>query len=178
MKPDYDSLIHLNVEIEGLLKVLRDRDSLEARSLLADKYEQYRKLIESIVGEPLQQAGSRVEAAAESVAQVATHIEVKDQEAEEAEIDDEDDDAVSAIEHGESRTDVNTALKKSFTLNDKFRFIREVFGGNEQDFNDTIDLLAQMDSYKEAADYIKHDLQLDPENQDVADFLDFIAKSF
>ena len=34
---DLKQLINLNVELEGLLKVLHERNSVEAKSLLADK---------------------------------------------------------------------------------------------------------------------------------------------
>ncbi len=69
-------------------------------------------------------------------------------------------------------------LAASFTLNDKYRFIREVFGGNESDFADTLAVLDDMDSFKEAEDYIVSDLMLDSSNPDVADFLDIIASNF
>ena len=38
---DIDQLIQLNVELEGLLRVVRDRDSIDARNMLADKIEEY-----------------------------------------------------------------------------------------------------------------------------------------
>lgn len=69
----------------------------------------------------------------------------------------------------------NNALLRAFTLNDKFRFIREVFDGDERDFNDTLSLIADMDTFAEAEEYITGDMMLDKENPGVAEFLDFIA---
>lgn len=65
-------------------------------------------------------------------------------------------------------------LRRCFTLNDKFRFIREIFGGSEREFADTLTLLADMASYAEAEDYICGDLALDREEPAVAEFLSII----
>lgn len=69
-------------------------------------------------------------------------------------------------------------LRKSFTLNDKFLFRRELFGGSDQEFYDTIDLLTAMNSLDEAREYIFDDLQWDPENEVVKDFMDIVTSHF
>ena len=65
-----------------------------------------------------------------------------------------------------------------FTLNDRFRFIRELFKGNSQDFNDTLKQLSSMTSADEVVEYLTEDLCLDPENQDVADFTAIVTQRF
>ncbi|MDE6467688.1 MAG: hypothetical protein K2L28_02190, partial [Muribaculaceae bacterium] len=70
----------------------------------------------------------------------------------------------------------NTALLKAFTLNDKFRYIRDIFGGEEAEFTDTLDILADMDSFAEARDYIVHDMMLDPDNDSVAALLETVRR--
>lgn len=69
-------------------------------------------------------------------------------------------------------------LRKIFTVNDKFLFKRELFGGNSQDFDDTLELLQSMDSYHEAAEYLLEDLAWDPESQTVINFLASIESYF
>lgn len=191
---DITTIINSLVELEGQLRVLRDRDSAEARALLADKYAAFRNEMDSFI------------APATDV-----HLpEVKNEEAEDSEVVDETDAATAAIERGESRqeptapvvepvpapeSDVieptpepvapftpatqhfrNTALLKAFTLNDKFRYIRDIFGGEEAEFTDTLDILADMDSFAEARDYIVHDMMLDPDNDSVAALLETVRR--
>jgi hypothetical protein len=69
-------------------------------------------------------------------------------------------------------------LKKAFTINDKFRFRRELFGNSEENFVDTIDLITAMKSFDEAQEYIYEDLGWDRTNEDVADFMTIIANHF
>lgn len=69
-------------------------------------------------------------------------------------------------------------LKKAFTINDKFRFRRELFGGSEEAFVDTINLIIAMNSFDEAKEYIYDDLGFDAKNEDVVDFMAIISKHF
>ena len=69
-------------------------------------------------------------------------------------------------------------LSKAFTLNDKYRFRRELFGGSDSDFSQTIGLIVQMNSYEEARDYLLHDLCWDSHNEAVEDFLTIIKRHF
>lgn len=173
---DINHLIQLNVQLEGLLKVLLERDSIHARSALADKYREYAAELEEFLAEPTAAGAEATAQAAQQLRQQATYTEVKDQEAQEAEDIDETDAAAAAIARGaakEAAKGENT-VETAFTLNDKFRFIRDVFGGNERDFTDTVSLIAGMDNYAEAEEYITTDMMLDPDNEAVADFLEVL----
>ena len=64
------------------------------------------------------------------------------------------------------------------TLNDKFLFRRELFNGSDAELNDTLDLIASMDSLHEAEEYLYDDLQLDPENESVRDFMNILTTYF
>ena len=183
---DLKQLVSLNVELEGLLKVLIDRDSVEARSMLADKFRKYSALLSEFLGQSEATAESSAAPAVENIVETgealrseAGYVEVKTQEAQEPEVVDEDDAAAAAIAHEEHRAAArHRSIASAFTLNDKYRFIREVFDGNEQDFDDTIAVVDDMDSFREAEDYIVNDLMLDPAKPDVADFLDVLAANF
>lgn len=69
-------------------------------------------------------------------------------------------------------------LRKAFTLNDKFRFRRELFGNDDELFGQTLDTLQQMSSYQQAVEYLEHNMGWDVKNEDVADFLSIIKNHF
>ncbi len=212
---DLDRLIRLNVELEGLLKVLLDRDSIHARSLLAEKFDEYSRGLSRYLAEGAPAtADAAVLGQAQALAAEAHAVEVKDQEAVYPEVTDETDAATAAIEAGEEHAAEavaeepvvvepvaeipvapaphvvpevieeepvaeaaaapeaveNTKLLRAFTLNDKFRFRRELFNGDIEDFADTLSLLAHMPSYAEAVDYLTNDLLWDTRNPNVEDF--------
>lgn len=209
---DIRQLIQKTIEIEGLLKILLERDDPHAREILSDRYDEFCGLMDVFV---------------DHTGYADPHLaRVKDDEAEETQVKPEIEAAEQAIARGEEISEApyvpgtdsvnvtesktppvapytvpvesvesaapdsasageafapqiphqrNMALLRAFTLNDKFRFIREVFGGDERDFNDTLSLIADMDTYAEAEEYITGDMMLDKENPGVAEFLEFIA---
>lgn len=65
-----------------------------------------------------------------------------------------------------------------FTLNDKFRFKRELFRNSEADFNNTLSYVASLDNYLEAEDYFLTELQWDPEREEVKEFLEILKRYF
>lgn len=69
-------------------------------------------------------------------------------------------------------------LRRAFTVNDKFRFRRELFGNSDTEFTDTLNLVEAMTSYEEAEDYFITDLGWDREMPEVAEFLVVIEKYF
>ena len=69
-------------------------------------------------------------------------------------------------------------LKCAFSLNDTFRFRRELFGNSAADMNDAIDLVNAMNSYEEAEDYFINDLGWDAESDEVGEFMEIIRNHF
>ncbi|MDR2968890.1 MAG: hypothetical protein LBV32_04715 [Tannerellaceae bacterium] len=69
-------------------------------------------------------------------------------------------------------------FRKAFSLNDRFRFRRELFGGNEERMNTTISALNELHSYEESVAFLHNELQWNVEDEAVADFLKFIEKRF
>lgn len=65
-----------------------------------------------------------------------------------------------------------------FTINDRYRFKRDLFGGSDANFNTTLALVASMDSFEEAEDYFLNDLQFNPQRQETIDFLEIIKNYF
>ena len=169
---DINRLITLNVELEGALRVLLDRDNDLARSVLSAKYEEYSQLITEFLGNNAVQTEEAFPEPIEELEFIEGPRFVEDSKS----VEGSEFVEKNVVEEPVVETRPNMLLK-SFTLNDKFRFIRDVFGGNEADFNDTINLIAAMDSYDEAADYLYNDMMLDANNQSVADFMDLIGEN-
>lgn len=69
-------------------------------------------------------------------------------------------------------------ISKAFTLNDRFRFRRELFRNSDAEFRETIDVIGSMSSMEEAEDYFFNDLCWNPESDDVKDFMSIVAKHF
>ncbi len=77
---------------------------------------------------------------------------------------------VGPVEH-------NERLIGAFTLNDSFRFCRELFDGNQDDFRDTLEVLADMPDLAEAQDYLYNDLMWNPDDPDVKDFMGILENN-
>ena len=69
-------------------------------------------------------------------------------------------------------------FRKAFSLNDRFRFRRELFGGSEELMNQVIADLNEIRSYDASVAYIQKVLQGSGEESAVADFLQLIEKRF
>ena len=71
-----------------------------------------------------------------------------------------------------------TDLRKAFTLNDRFRFCRELFDRDEARMNDTLSALNEAHSYSESLDLLRARVQWDFEGETATDFLKFIERRF
>lgn len=195
---DINRLIRINIELEGLLRVLAVRDSAEARAAITDKLELYRRL----VGEYL--SDEEVAAAETAPETPAQYVEIKDEEAEEPETDPEAELAEHAVaaeaekadtveepepEAEEPETDGLDApevdsrvaagsrdLLAGMTVNDKYQYIREVFDGDEDNFRQTMAVMGELPDYDTAYDYLVNDLMLDPDNVAVAQLLEYLNR--
>ena len=65
-----------------------------------------------------------------------------------------------------------------FTLNDRFRFKKELFGNSDSEFNNTLSYVASLENYDEAEDYFLGELQWNPSREEVKDFLEILKKYF
>ena len=69
-------------------------------------------------------------------------------------------------------------FRKAFSLNDRFRFRRELFGGNEEKMNKAISDLNDLSSYEESVTYLNKVLNWNIEDASVADFIKLLEKRF
>lgn len=192
-------LIKANIELEGILRVLGDRHSEQTEAILAEKYDNFKALMEAYLGrtdisktvsepesqeelkpEEITATQEEADTEEETLPEEAPAIEIKDQEAEEAEeapaLQDEAAKIVAEDAETTAPGEPNTRLLRAFTLNDRFRFRRELFNGNDSDLSDTLMILAGMESYDEAADYLLGDMMWDKNNASVADFMAILAQ--
>lgn len=91
---------------------------------------------------------------------------------EEAECDEETADEVVTPELGI----VRKPLFKYMTINDKFRFRRELFSNSDPVFREALSLIETMESMEEVNDYFFNDLQWDPESDEVKEFSTLVER--
>lgn len=69
-------------------------------------------------------------------------------------------------------------FRKAFSLNDRFRFRRELFGGDEEKMNRTIRDLNELTTYEDSIGYLHTQLQWNVDDAAVADFILLLEKRF
>ena len=92
-------------------------------------------------------------------------------------VDDKDEDAkeiaaVMGLEPGKQKG------KLVFSINERFRFRKELFDNSDADFNNTMALVASMEDYDEAEDFFINEEGLDKNNPVVMEFLEIIKRYF
>lgn len=198
MTTDNKKLLHLTYEIEGLLLVRMDRPERlapELDALIAEKTAQLAsltRLTTQAVPEPEDASEAIAESAlteeAEDAAVAVTETPVPATPApasSPAEVP-----ALAPTEPQPVQTEPAATLDeriardrakdifKAFTLNDKFRFRRELFRNSQQEFDDTLEIISGMSSLDEAEEYFYEDLCWDPDNEHVKAFMEVVAKHF
>ncbi len=69
-------------------------------------------------------------------------------------------------------------LRSLFSINDRFRFARELFGGSTRRFDDSLTYLDGAIDFNEVEDFFISEQGMDPESPVVKEFLDIISRSF
>jgi hypothetical protein len=69
-------------------------------------------------------------------------------------------------------------LRSAFSLNDRFRYRRELFRGNEEVMNRIISMLNNKESYKESVQFLEETLHWDFSNPSVKDFMKILELRF
>ena len=73
---------------------------------------------------------------------------------------------------------LSAGLRHAISLNDSFRFSRELFGGNTDLMNRVIEQISVMSSYKTAVAFLSSKVELNEEKEAVNDFLELLKKYF
>lgn len=177
-------LIALNVALEGNLRTLLERESPEALSLARANLDRIQDLFAAFRSEPEPQAERTEAKECEAVAAEEAPMPEPEPKADPNPVPKAAAPEATATETRPVPVDEMLSrreardLRKAFTLNDKFLFRRELFGGSDPEFADTVELLQTMTSLDEAREYLFDDLQWDPENPVVKDFMAIVVNHF
>ena len=69
-------------------------------------------------------------------------------------------------------------LRRSISLNDSFRFSRELFKGDNEQMNRVIEQISEMNSLETAVAFLVSKVDVDKENEAMADFMEILKKFF
>lgn len=72
----------------------------------------------------------------------------------------------------------STDLRHSISLNDSFRFIRELFNGDSSQMNEIVRQLGEAPTLDKAMDIFNSEVHPAEENEAAADFIEFLKKYF
>lgn len=202
---DMTGLLNLAYEIEGLLMLhinRGDEASAEMSDLLVRKARQLAEGLEESAAPDLDivpeaavavEESAPVPAPAPIPAPVAAPVSEVPAEAEESAAAEAEEVAESArFEEAEDAGEEPAVLtldeklareraadiSKAFTLNDRFRFCRELFRNSNDEFKETLEVIGTMSDMEEAEEYFYNDLCWDPEKEEVKEFMAIVAKHF
>lgn len=202
MTDNKEHMLDLCFEIEGLLALMLKRENEtpeKVESLLKQKIAELSELsgvcqcapdadvneiAQSAELEEKEDSEGMVEAAENSTASEASTANVfapeEPEGAEDLPVDSAFSEETEVIEPADDDTSgSNDNLEPiSLTLNDKFRFRRELFGNNAAELSDALDVVNAVSSQAELDDYFYNDLCWDPENPDVKDFMALASARF
>lgn len=146
---------------------------------------------EAIVAEekPVVIAAAAETAAAEEAAAAAAAAEEEEEEEEEGKKEEpaivEEPVVETVVKEEEPKSAVlgeslklSAGLRHAISLNDSFRFSRELFGGNTDLMNRVIEQISVMSSYKTAVAFLSSKVELNEEKEAVNDFLELLKKYF
>lgn len=152
---------------------------------LRKQMEEHRRLIESMpLGDtPVPEAALPREEAPAKMAEPVPLPRVEEERKAEEKEDTPPAPVTIAEKPGRSLNDIlekkNLAdFRKAFSLNDRFRFRRELFKGDEEAMNEAIEALNRIPSYEESVAYLSDVLKWDLEDAPVADFIKLLEKRF
>lgn len=92
-------------------------------------------------------------------------------------VNDEEDEEAMRLDEALQRN-MSKDLRHTFSLNDRYRYRRELFGNSDSVMNDTLNLIDSMSTFDEAEDYFYNDLEWEHDSPEVADFMVIIKNHF
>lgn len=100
------------------------------------------------------------------------------EEEEEEEAEEEPDDQEGVRVDEKLQRTISKNLRQAFSINDRYRFRRELFSNSDLDMNDAINMVESMRTFDEAEDYFYTDLGWDKSVPEVEEFMDIIKRHF
>ena len=160
-------------EAEGLLELLQQRNdkSADLAPLIMKKIEEASAFMSKLSATPRE---------AEPLVAAPAMSEPLPEETEEEQpiyVSTDSDDDIEADNDNDNGTETEQ-LPPVFCLNDRFRFRRALFGGNNDEFNAVLKKISSFPTYEDAEEYFYSELGFDPEDEDVVDFMEIIKLYF
>ena len=91
-------------------------------------------------------------------------------------------DQATLADHLNNGIDTVDNIKKSLNINQKFRFVNELYGGNSNEFKQGLDKIERCNNYQEAIQTLDDNSSLrakwDMDNQAVRELIDLVSKRF
>lgn len=129
--------------------------------------------------EPTAEPTAEPDAETPNVADETEAVEAEDNIEEETEADEKASDDSEPLRLDEKlQRSRSKDLKSAFSLNDTFRFRRELFGNSAAEMTDALHVVEAMHSFDEAEDYFYGDLGWDRKSDDVKEFMAIIKNHF
>lgn len=200
---DLYRLLRINLEIEGQLRILQVRESREATDLLIEKVDELSSLIKELYPEKCDK-GAEIDVDTDKDMDTDIDTDVdndNDNDNEKIVIEPVSIEEEITVANTEPEISVAPPAKReavrdelrvedvlaaseardfsrAITLNDRYRFIFEIFQNHSDAFNTAVSRISAMSTLGEAYDYLLNDLELDPENEAVSEFLAIVANHF
>ncbi len=160
------TLLEKTIEIEGIIRILRDgHPTPETYALLKKKATEL-----SVMIADLQPKSDKAEAS--DISKEQDDILLSFDTEEDSQEVYTPDSAISGTKENEQHTGGRKSLKSIFSLNDRYLYSRELFGGNMKMFDATLGFIEGVENYSDIEDYFYNELEWDPDNSVVATFLD------
>lgn len=164
-----NSLKNSVYEFEGLLELLtaRSEKSADLLPLLSARLSQVNSLFDSLKAENSPAAETEVAAPVTPVEDTPVYVAAEEEEP-----------VYEAPAQPEPVVGETQRKAPAFCLNDRFRFRRNVFGGDVSLFDKVCERVSRMNDYEEVEQYFFGELGLDASDSDVEDFMTIIREYF
>lgn len=81
-------------------------------------------------------------------------------------------------ENEKKSTKMPTKLKSAFSLNDRFLYSREIFDGKMKMFDSTLEFIEDIDNFSVIEDFFYNEMELNPDNPSVISFMEILRPHF
>lgn len=193
MSSKSEQLLPLCYEIEGLICLINQRNSDVPEGvyqMIKDKIKALAEKVDALTPDQTPEIETAPEAEdipeSETVPEVEEEMSTADEEAvaDSALLEEEEDADVAPQPEEEPTQEIEKPRKNSldlpviskfqvnyFSVNDRYRFSRELFNGDMAEMEETLDVISRLSSAEEVVDYLANDLCWDPDSETVKDFV-------
>lgn len=160
------TLLEKAIEIEGIIRILRDgHPSPETYALLKRKTAELSAEVATL--QPQRQVAESIDTSTEP-----DDIILSFDTAEEPLAASATGTTFSGNKEKERSASERKCLKSIFSLNDRYLYSRELFGGDMKMFDATLGFIEGVENFSDIEDYFYNELEWDPDNSVATSFID------